>query len=54
MQKQISLSPNAVKVINEIVSSGKTAEVKEKNGHLSIYEVPKSKKKYEVVVAPPR
>lgn len=54
MQKQISLSQNAVNIINEIVSSGKTAEVREKNGHLAIYAVPKSTKKYEVVVAPPR
>lgn len=47
---EISLSPGAIKLLNEILSSGKKAEIVVVNNHLMIYEVPRSTRKYDVVI----
>lgn len=50
MNPEITLSPKAVKEINEILSRGKGVEIAVRNGKLVIWEM-NSKKKYEVTVA---
>ena len=50
-KREISLSPSAVRLLNEILSSGKKAEIVVVNNRLMIYEVPRSTRKYDVVVA---
>ena len=50
MKHEISLSPVAVKQMEEILSAGKGLEARVMNGLLVIWETA-SKKKYEVVVA---
>ena len=50
MTPEITLSPKAVKEINEILSRGKGVEFAVRNGKLVIWEM-NSKKKYEVAVA---
>ena len=50
MNPEITLSPKAVKEINEILSRGKGVEIAVRNGKLFIWEM-NSKKKYEVAVA---
>lgn len=50
MNPEITLSPKAVKEINEILSRGKGVEIAVRNGKLVIWEM-NSKKKYEVAVA---
>ena len=50
---EISLSPRAVETINEILTNGKEAQIAVRNNRLIVWEV-QSKKKYEVVVTPPR
>lgn len=50
MTPEITLSPKAVKEINEILSRGKGVEIAVRNGKLVIWEM-NSKKKYEVAVA---
>lgn len=50
MIPEITLSPKAVKEINEILSRGKGVEIAVRNGKLVIWEM-NSKKKYEVAVA---
>ena len=45
---QISLSPSAIKLLNEILSNGKKAEIVVVNNR---YEVPRSTRKYDVVIA---
>ena len=50
MAPEITLSPKAVKEINEILSRGKGVEIAVRNGKLVIWEM-NSKKKYEVAVA---
>lgn len=50
MKLEISLSPSAVKQMEEILSAGKGLEARVINGRLVIWETA-SKKKYEVVVA---
>ena len=49
MKLEISLSPIAVKQIENILSSGKGVEMRVINGHLVIWET-SSKKQYDVVV----
>lgn len=51
MKQEISLSPKAVRLINEILSNGKKAEIVIVNNRLMIYEVPRSTRKYDVVIA---
>ena len=48
---EISLSPAAIRLINEILSSGKKAEVVVINNRLMIYEVPRSTRKYDVTIS---
>lgn len=50
---EISLSPKAVQTINELLSSGARAQIDydPRTGELKIYEVPRLKTKYRVVVA---
>lgn len=50
---EISLSPNAVSQINEVLSNGKDVQISVRGNKLIIWET-QSKKKYEVVVAQPR
>ena len=50
MTPEITLSPKAVKEINEILSRGKGVEIAVRNGKLVIWEM-NSKKKYEGAVA---
>ena len=50
MTPEITLSPKAVKEINEILSRGKGVEIAVRNGKLVIWEM-NSKKTYEVAVA---
>ena len=50
MNPEITLSPKAVKEINEILSRGKGVEIAVRNGKLVIWEM-NSKKKYEIAVA---
>ena len=50
---RISLSPNAVSIINELLSSGKDVQIAVRNRKLIIWET-HSTKKYEVVVTQPR
>lgn len=52
MKHEISLSPTAVKQIEEILSSGRDVQAAVRNGHLVIWEVG-SKKRYDVVVTQP-
>jgi len=49
MRTEIRLSPQAVKQMEEILSSGRAVEARVLNGRLVIWENT-SKKKYEVVV----
>lgn len=51
MKHKISLSEKAIQLLNEILSSGKKAEVVVVNNRLMIYEVPRSTRKYDVVIA---
>lgn len=50
---EISLSPKAVQTINELLTSGARAQIDydPRTGELKIYEVPRMKTKYKVVVA---
>lgn len=48
---EISLSPTAIKLLNEILSSGKKAEIVIVNNRLMIYEVPRSTRKYDVTIS---
>ena len=50
MTPEITLSPKAVKEINEILSRGKGVEIAVRNGKLVVWEL-NSKKKYEVVIS---
>ena len=50
MKLEISLSPTAVKQMEEILSAGKGLEARVMNGRLVIWETA-SKKKYEVMVS---
>ena len=52
-KKEISLSPRAVQTINELLTSGARAQIDydPRTGELKIYEVPRLKTKYKVVVA---
>lgn len=50
-KQEISLSPRAVNLINEILSSGKRVEIVVVNKHLMIYEVPRSTRKYDVLIS---
>ena len=52
MKHEISLSPTAIRQIEEILSSGRDVQAAVRNGHLVIWEVG-SKKKYDVVVTQP-
>ena len=52
MKHEISLSPTAIKQIEEILSSGRDVQAAVRNGHLVIWEIG-SKKKYDVVVTQP-
>lgn len=51
MKREISLSPSAIKLVNEILTQGKKAEIVIVNNRLMIYEVPRSTRKYDVVIA---
>lgn len=48
---KIVLSPTAIKLLNEILSDGKKAEIVVVNNRLMIYEVPRSTRKYDVVIS---
>lgn len=48
---EISLSPTAIKQINDSLSAGKKVEIVVVNNRLMIYEVPRSTRKYDVVIA---
>ena len=52
MKHEISLSPVAVKTVNELLSSGSRVQLDydPRSGELKIYEVPRMKTKYRVVV----
>lgn len=49
MRPQISLSPAAVREINDILSRGHTVEIAVRGGALVVWEM-SSKKKYEVTL----
>ena len=53
MKHEISLSPTAVETVNELLSSGSRVQIDydPRSGELKIYEVPRMKTKYRVVVA---
>lgn len=49
---EISLSPKAIQTINELLTNGSKAQIDydPRTGELKIYEVPRMKTKYRVVV----
>ena len=47
----VSLSPTAIDLLNKILSGGKKAEVVVVNNRLMIYEVPRSTRKYDVIIS---
>ncbi len=47
---EISLSPTAIRLINEILSGGKKVEIVVVNNRLMIYEVPRSTRKYDITI----
>ena len=53
MNPKITLSPKAVETINEMLTHGSRAQVDfdPRTGELKIYEVPRMKTKYKVVIA---
>ena len=53
LKTEISLSTNAVEVVNELLSSGGRVQIdyNKKTKELAIYEVPRMKTKYRVVIA---
>ena len=53
MRTEIQLSAKAVDVVNELLSSGSRVQLDydPRSGELKIYEVPRLKTKYRVVVA---
>lgn len=53
LKERISLSPTAVKTANELLSSGYRIQIdyNPKTKELAIYEVPRMKTKYRVVIA---
>ena len=53
MRTEIQLSPKAVETVNELLSSGSRVQLDydPRSGELKIYEVPRMKTKYRVVVA---
>lgn len=55
-RREITLSPKAVQIINELLTAGCRVNVDfdPRNGELKIYEVPRMKTKYRVVVADER
>ena len=52
MKQEISLSPKAVALINELLTQGARVQIDydPRNGELKIYEAPRLKTKYKVVV----
>ena len=48
---EISLSPEAVQLLNEILSAGRKAEIMVVNDRLMIFDVPRSTRKYNKVIA---
>lgn len=53
MKQEISLSPKAIAVVNELLSSGSRVQIDydPRSKELKIYEVPRMKTKYRVVIA---
>lgn len=53
MKQEISLSPKAVDMVNELLSSGSRVQLDfdPRSRELKVYEVPRLKTKYRVVVA---
>lgn len=53
MRTEIRLSPNAVDTVNELLSAGNRVQLDydPRSGELKIYEVPRLKTKYRVVVS---
>ena len=53
MKPEISISPVAVSTINELLNGGNRVQVDydPRTGELKIYEVPRMKTKYKVVIA---
>ena len=53
MRTEITLSPKAVETINEMLTAGNRVQLDfdQRSGELKIYEVPRMKTKYRVVVA---
>lgn len=50
MEKEIRLTPEAVRQIEEILTTGKTVEIAERNEKVIVWAV-RSKKKYEQPIA---
>lgn len=50
MKKEIRLTPEAVRQIEEILTAGKTVEIAERHGKVIVWAV-SSKKKYEQPIA---
>ncbi len=52
LKHEISLSPKAVETVNELLSSGSRVQVDydPRSGELKIYEVPRMRTKYRVVI----
>lgn len=52
MKQEISLSPKAVETVNELLSSGNRVQLDydPRSGELKIYEVPRMRTKYRVVI----
>ena len=52
MRTEIQLSPKAVSTVNELLSGGNRVQLDydPRSGELKIYEVPRMKTKYRVVV----
>lgn len=53
LKTEISLSPKAVSIINELLTNGNEVkiDVNRKTGELMIFQVPRKKLEYKVVVA---
>ena len=53
MKQEISLSPKAVETVNQMLSSGSRVQLDfdPRSGELKIYEVPRLKTKYRVVIS---
>lgn len=53
LKTEISLSPKAVSIINELLTNGNEVkiDVNRKTGELMIFQVPRKKLEYRVVVA---